>query len=430
MKRAIVVGSGAGGAAIAKELQGSFEVTVLEAGTAFRPFSGDVEFFGRLKKAGLLFDEREINYAFRHMQVRKTKEGMALVSGRGHGGSTTISAGNALRMDADLREIGIDLDTEFSEIYREIPVSTDHRSRWRPATRRLFDIAGEMGLRPQATPKMGSYAKCRNCGRCVLGCPHGVKWDSRNYLREAISNGAELIDGCQVERVILERGRAAGVVARKGWGRRFYPADLVVLAAGGFATPAILASSGFRCSPTLFVDPVLCVAARVEGGLQNKEVSMPFVAQLDSYIISPYFDYLSYFFNRQWRFRAADIVSVMIKLADSAAGTATTSRVIKPLTAVDQDRLRGATEVAKDMLARMGIERKQMFLGNLNAGHPGGMLPFSAAEATSLHHATLPQNLYVSDATLLPKALGNPPILTITALSKKIAKVIKDRFTN
>ncbi len=32
MKRAIVVGSGAGGAAAAMELQGAYDVTVLEAG--------------------------------------------------------------------------------------------------------------------------------------------------------------------------------------------------------------------------------------------------------------------------------------------------------------------------------------------------------------------------------------------------------------
>ena len=37
----------------------------------------------------------------------------------------------------------------------------------------------------------------------------------------------------------------------------------------------------------------------------------------------------------------------------------------------------------------------------------------------------LPDNLYVADATILPKAMGNPPILTIMALAKKIARVIK-----
>ena len=36
MKKAVIVGTGAGGAAAARELQGSFEVTVLEQGAEFR----------------------------------------------------------------------------------------------------------------------------------------------------------------------------------------------------------------------------------------------------------------------------------------------------------------------------------------------------------------------------------------------------------
>ncbi len=35
-KRAVVVGSGAGGATVARELQGEFDVTVVEAGKDFR----------------------------------------------------------------------------------------------------------------------------------------------------------------------------------------------------------------------------------------------------------------------------------------------------------------------------------------------------------------------------------------------------------
>jgi hypothetical protein len=35
----------------------------------------------------------------------------------------------------------------------------------------------------------------------------------------------------------------------------------------------------------------------------------------------------------------------------------------------------------------------------------------------------LPENLYVADASLLPKSLGNPPILTIIAMAKRISKI-------
>ena len=52
------------------------------------------------------------------------------------------------------------------------------------------------------------------------------------------------------------------------------------------------------------------------------------------------------------------------------------------------------------------------------------MLPLTAAEKDTLHHTFLPDNLYVADASLLPESMGNPPILTIMALAKKIASIL------
>jgi flavin-dependent dehydrogenase len=52
MRRAVVVGAGAGGAAAAEALQGRFAVTVLEEGPAFRPFRTDLAFPERLKRLG------------------------------------------------------------------------------------------------------------------------------------------------------------------------------------------------------------------------------------------------------------------------------------------------------------------------------------------------------------------------------------------
>ena len=39
-----------------------------------------------------------------------------------------------------------------------------------------------------------------------------------------------------------------------------------------------------------------------------------------------------------------------------------------------------------------------------------------------MHHDVLPDNLYVADASLLPRSMGNPPILTIMALAKRVAR--------
>jgi len=428
MRKAIVVGSGAGGASVARELAGDFDVTVLEAGKPFRPFSCSMSILEQVRKSGLFFDEREIRWVFPAMQIRKTLEKMVLVNGIGTGGTTPIATGNALRLDHDLKQMGIDLDEEFRKLYQEIPVSTDHQQHWNPVTWNLFHICRNLGLDPQPTPKMGDYGRCTHCGRCVFGCPFGVKWDSREFLQDAVSRGVRLVTGCRVDVIVFEHGTVKGVRVKDRFSSRFIPAEIVILAAGGLGTPAILESSGIPCSSSLFVDPVLCVAAELKEAFQNTEVAMPFFFQRDHIMVSPYFDYLSFFFNKGWRKPASRIVSLMIKLSDSNEGGLYRGRVHKMLTASDQRYLEEGVDLCREILGKMGIRKEDVFLGTLNAGHPGGMLPLTERDATSLHPSALPENLYIADATILPKSPGGPPILTLMAVAKKISTRIRKHF--
>jgi choline dehydrogenase-like flavoprotein len=427
--RAIVVGSGAGGATIAKELQGAFDVTVLEAGGDFRPLPFDLQTIERMKRSRLLFAPELIRVPFPAMRARSTPQGIVLVHGTCVGGTTTVATGNGLRMDDDLRAIGLDLDAEFDEIRHEIPVSTAHHRGWHATTRRLFGIFEEMGLDPEPMPKMGDPERCRHCGRCVLGCPEGVKWDARRFVEDAARLGARVITRSPVDRIIIESGAATGVIVRRGLRERYLPADLVVLAAGGLGTPSILENSGIPCDPTLFVDPVLTIAGRRTRAWQCKEIEMPFVAQRDGFILSPYFDYLSFLIEPSWKAPARDLVGVMIKIADTNVGAVTAGGVEKGLTARDVTRIEEGVEICEEILRHFGVEDGKTIRGTLNAGHPGGTVPLTGADVRSMHPARLPENVYVADASLLPKALGNPPILTIVAMAKRIATLCAEHVT-
>lgn len=428
MRTAIVVGSGAGGATVARELQGPFEVTVLEAGRPFRRLGLERATVERLRDSRVLFDPRLIRAVFPAMQVRRTGD-MYLVNGIGVGGTTPMATGNGIRADGAIRALGIDLDPEFDQISREIHLSTVHQARWHPTTRRLFASCAELDLDPRPIPKMTTgQAACRHCGRCVLGCPYGAKWDSRRYLDEAVARGARLVTGCRVERLAVRDGRVTGVVSRGPLGRRRDTADLVVLAAGGLGTPAILQRSGIACEPRLFVDPVLTVAARWPDAWQCHELEMPFVVQRDHYILSPYFDWFSFLVRPTWRRPAKDLVGIMIKLADEPGGWVSGPRVHKTLTDLDRRRLAEGVALATEILGRFGAAAEDVVLGAVNAGHPGGMLPLTRESAASFHDARLPGNLYVADASLFPESLGNPPILTIVAMAKRIGRLLADEI--
>jgi len=192
-------------------------------------------------------------------------------------------------------------------------------------------------------------------------------------------------------------------------------------------TPLILQSSGIACQPRLFVDPVLCLATEFPGIGANGEMSMPFIVEREGYMVSPYFDHLSFFFNKNWRYPAKTILSLMVKLADTSEGSISAKGVQKSLTNQDREKLKEGIALCEEILGRLGIRKDRMFLGTVNAGHPGGTLPLTAAEAASLHHPSLPLNLYVADASLLPQSLGGPPILTIMALSKRVSRLCREQ---
>ena len=422
MPKAIVVGSGAGGCMAAKELSAcGFDVAVLEAGRSFTPFAWNLDKLEPMRQAGLFFDERMIQMLFPEMHIDKAQDGLVHVVGHAVGGTTTLATGNALRYDRYLADIGVNLDAEFAELLNEVPQTLGHRAGWSDLTERLFTAFAKLGLEPKMTPKfMADPTRCVACGECVLGCKYGAKWTADQLIVD--DDGITIVEGADVKQVVIEDGRATGVVVRFGVVTELIAADLVVLAAGGLGTPVILDASGIPASPTLFVDPVLCVAARWEGANLERQLPMPFVSEQPDFILSPYFDWLSFYFNRQWRMPHGDIMSIMIKMADASIGSFDGRHLDKPLIDSDWETIARAVDLSYDVLEEVGVPREKTFFGTLNAGHPGGCFPLTEKEAETVHHDFLPENLYIADASLLPRSMGNPPILTIMALAKRVAR--------
>ena len=423
-KTAIVIGTGAGGAVAAYELQDRFDVTILEAGPDFKSFSGSLQKLASLRATGIYRDLSQIHAVVPNMVIDKSEE-VGIARGIGIGGTTTLATGNAVRFDDDLKAIGINLDREFEKLNSMVPITTDHKKKWNSSMNKMFDTFGEMGLDPQVMPKALKSEDCINCSHCAIGCPTNAKWDIRDLVEKAVNKGAKLITDCKVTRLETENNIVKAVHAKRKNKNVTFTADLIVLCAGGLGTPVILNNSGIECKDSLFVDPLICVAGISPSFNQDRQMLMPFYSRHEGFILSPYIDYFSFFFDKKWRVPASDLACIMIKLADEENGYLEGEKVHKVLSEKDKAKFEEAIELCHEILSNMGIPKEDHLVGLTAAGHPAGMLPLTENESETLHSPLLPDNLYVADATILPKTMGFPPMLTIMALALKISNRIE-----
>ena len=422
-KTAIVIGTGAGGAVMANELQGRYDVTILEAGSDFKCFTGSLQKLATLRATGIYRDISQIHSVVPNMVIDKTEE-ISIARGIGVGGTTTLATGNAVRKDEDLKAIGINLDSEFEKLNSMIPITTDHNKNWNLSMNKMFDTFSDMGLNPKVMPKALRTESCINCSHCAIGCPTDAKWDVRELIEKAVEKGANLVTDCKVTKLEISDNKVKKVYAKIKNKNVTFSADLILLCAGGLGTPVILENSGIECKKTLFVDPLICVAGISPAFNQDKQMLMSFYSMHDGFILSPYMDYFSFFFDKKWRVPASDLACIMIKLADEEGGYLEGETVHKTLTQKDREKFDEAIELCHNILEKMGIPKDKHLVGAINAGHPAGMLPLTENEKGTLHSPLLPENLYVADATILPKTMGFPPMLTIMALAMKIAQKV------
>lgn len=424
--KAIVVGSGAGGATAARCLaENGYEVLILEAGKPFSPLTHKVSWLSGLRGSFLLKDENSIKHVFPHYAVTRGSRDLAIFRGVTEGGCTAISCGNMVRAENGLKEIGLDLSPEFEEIESCLQITPIPRRRWRPLTQQMYDNGQKLGYSPKPTPKVVDAGKCIGCGYCELGCITGAKWDSRRLYSDLLGKGITLQTNTAVRKVLLEGNRAVGVEATHGSATETVRADVVVLAAGGVGTAQILKASNLEAKDSLWVDIVLAVGGVQKGARMLNEPPMAWFIKKDNYILSPYFDILSYWFHKPWKgVSAEDRVGMMIKLADSENGVVSADgTVTKELTEADRESLERAKAEAKRIMDAAGVSGP-LVDGMVHGGHLGGTVPLSRADVESMHPAALPDGLWVADLSLLPRSQGLPTMLTTAALSLRVSNKI------
>ncbi len=237
-----VIGSGAGGGTVAKELaELGREVVLLEEGEYV-----ESRRFNRrpLDMAALLYRDLGMTMAV----GRST--GIPVPLGKAVGGTTTINSGTCLRVpdhvlahwraQGDLPLRPADLAPDFARVEEFIEVTQVPEELLGNSARVVRRGAEKLGLHGTALRRNARH--CKGSGVCCFGCPTEAKRSSNvSWVPAAVKAGAQLVAGARVERIDLHGARK-----RVQAGPLTVEADAVVVSAGTLHTPSLLWRSGVR----------------------------------------------------------------------------------------------------------------------------------------------------------------------------------------
>ncbi|HUJ62230.1 MAG TPA: GMC family oxidoreductase [Kofleriaceae bacterium] len=239
----VVVGTGAGGAVVGRELaERGHAVVFVEEGEHYRRDAFD----GSIVRA---------HQRFYRAAASVGNVVMPIFIGRLVGGSTAINGGTCFRTPPWI------LDRWCEQL------ATDELSR--EAMQPHFErVEAVLGVEPAAQREVGAIASviargcdalgwrhfairrnargCTGLGFCDFGCATDARRSTNlSYIPPALEAGALLLTGLRVERVIVEAGRAVGVEGVSQGGKRHQVrARAVVLAGGSVPTPLLLLRQG------------------------------------------------------------------------------------------------------------------------------------------------------------------------------------------
>jgi len=411
-----VVGTGAGGAMLARELaRAGREVVLVERGTPMDRFAPLTE----MALARELYQENG--------RYPRTGEGYCLLRGLNLGGTTELAIGHGMRVFEDeLRALGIDLQDAFAAVEAEMGIGPMPASHIGPNAALLTAAAQSLNMEVTTWTKFIDFNRCTHCGRCVVTCPIRAKWSANDVLDEL--RGCEnlrLLTRTMVASVAVAGGRATGLVCQTGAGPLDIRAETVVLCAGGLGTPVILQRSGIEAGNALFLDLFPIVYGRSPVFRAALEPSMPTIFNENrdrGYVLAPHVDVALMFQGIKGWFGDSPPYGIMVKTGDDTEGRVDADgRVSKRLTEADRQRLAEGQKEAVAILSRAGVRPDRITVSELVGGHPGGTAAIGQVVGPDLCCRSV-RNLYVCDASVLPRSPGRPPIVLLCALAKWLGR--------
>jgi choline dehydrogenase-like flavoprotein len=429
----IVVGSGPGGATVAREMsRKGKKVLLAERGGRWNWLGNTLSVAMILQNSGLTGS--------------KTFPPFTQVTiGNNYGGTSTIICGCAVPPPRKVfDDVGIDLSAEAEEARQELWAGKLPDELVGEANLRLMEAANDLGYHWHKVDKFIKVDKCiPECADCMMGCKRDAKWSARFYGDEAIAQGAELALHTRIEEVIEENGKAVGVKGLSHGKPVSYYGKRVVLSSG-IGNVGILRQAGIREAGQTFAVDFLQFVGGVSPHINTSKTQPMAVGTLEHYesdgfvvlSVFPTWSQLGVLLAMKGpqhipRVRNAfKYTGLMVKIQDDLKGKIHPGNRFFPFTKEpsrnDKLRLAKGVEIMKKVLRKVGASDESIVELNPSGAHPSATCRIGDVVDTNLE--TPITNLYCCDASVIPAALGLPVVWTVVALGKRLAKHLERTF--
>lgn len=479
----IVVGSGAGGAVVAKELaERGGRVAIVEQGDWHR------------QHRDLPSEALQRLYQASGFTMTLGNTVIPVPVGRCFGGTTVINSGTCFRLPGSVlkhwqQERGLtelkdgELASAFNQIEKFLHVAPADSNVMSRSNTLMSELFAREGIR--GAPLQRNALGCSGCGMCCYGCTHLAKQSMDvSYLPSAVRAGAVVYTGAQVTQILSEfPNRVCGVRAKVGRDTLQLKAGIVILAAGTLATPQLLRDNHIaRKNPHLgrhltihpatklfaefdeeifgwegtgqahFVDVLKDEGILFEGVFVPPDLvgmTLPYSGKKLSAFMRHYSRVLSYGFlisdSSEGRMLSLPFLNPIFIYSLSATDLARIKKAISFLTRIllkgGAKRViipvhhplpgSGGSELSSladvEQFEQLSLRASDM---EMLAFHPLGTCRMGRSAAEGVcdqnHQVFGMQGLFVCDGSILPSSLGVNPQMTIMALATRLA----DRLLN
>lgn len=429
---AIIVGTGAGGATAARELSNEgWNILILEKGI-IHPTGSAVD---QIKCTDIKLNlpnysqEDSLTYEF-------LKHPADIMHIEGVGGTTPVSLANACysciscyknSATSQFKVYDLELFEELLEASKDLKVGSLPVEMMGPTTRRIIEEGEKLGYLMEPMPKFIDIEKCDSCGQCINGCVKGAKWDATDFIKQISENdNVEIVTNFEVNKVTHKDNAVVGVEGTdQDLEKITYKAKRVIISAGALNTPKILRNSGIYdgVGEGLFTDLFITVGGYLKDINLNLEIPMGVKSEFGPYFISPHYSNQLIPLMKKKGFDPTpnDVIGMMVKIADESNGRILNNgRIIKTLTDKDLNLLKEGYDKTVKLLNAVGVDPSSITSTAIRGAHPGGTAAIGKVVDKNLE--TSMKGLFIADASLIPQAPGRPPILTISALAKRLSK--------